>query len=50
MAAIHGSPPHPATCDKLATRDANRTPYPPARTLPPFGVARSSCGMIANIT
>lgn len=28
MAGIHCSRPHPATCDKLATRDANHTPYP----------------------
>lgn len=28
MAEVHGSQPHPATCDELATRDANRTSYP----------------------
>jgi hypothetical protein len=35
MARVHGPQPHPATCGKLATRDANRTSYPSARTLPP---------------
>jgi hypothetical protein len=36
MARVHGPQPHPVTCGELATRDANRTSYPSARTLPPI--------------
>jgi hypothetical protein len=38
LAGVHGSQPHPATCDELATRDAGCTLFPSARTLPPDGV------------
>jgi len=48
MARVHGSQPHPATCDKLATRDTNRTHNPSARTLPPICALRGSNRLLAR--
>jgi hypothetical protein len=46
MVRVHGSQPHPANCDKLVARDANRTSYPSARTMPPFGALAGSEGAV----
>ena len=49
IAGVHGSQPHPATCDELATRDANRTSWSSAAKVGAWDAADASLKSFAHM-